>query len=190
MSDPVTTAASGFRPYAVAGAPLLCDARDHGLTGDGTTNDQPALAALVDLIDQHANWPPDGHRGKVLRVGSRYAVVAANDATTLTLSPNRPGINSSWSADTPQPKTPYELPAAPTGRGGITINATSDSVTIRGNLIRDTSSGTQLYGIWITERGSCLNCRVVENDLDGNRTAIKADTPAIGGHWAGNHGDQ
>ncbi|MET7966378.1 right-handed parallel beta-helix repeat-containing protein [Micromonospora sp. NPDC005305] len=142
------------------------------------------------LVDQGANWPADGHRGKVLRVGSRYAVVAANDATSLTLAPNRPGIDTSWSADTPPPKTPYELPAAPAGRGGITINAASDSVTIRGNLIRDTSSGTQLSGIWITERGSCINCRVVENDLDGNRTAIRADTPAVGGHWAGNHGDQ
>ena len=28
----------------------VCDAREHGLTGDGLTNDQPALAALVDRL--------------------------------------------------------------------------------------------------------------------------------------------
>ncbi|TWJ21716.1 pectate lyase-like protein [Micromonospora endolithica] len=48
------TTATGVRTHAVAGAPLLCDAREHGLTGDGTTNDQPALAALVDRLgDAH-----------------------------------------------------------------------------------------------------------------------------------------
>src|SRR4051794_38188404 len=46
----VTPASPVVRPYPVAGAPLLCDAQDHGLTGNGTTNDQPALAALVDQL--------------------------------------------------------------------------------------------------------------------------------------------
>ncbi|MFG1673808.1 right-handed parallel beta-helix repeat-containing protein [Micromonospora sp. NPDC049282] len=142
------------------------------------------------LVDQHAGWPEDGHRGKVLRVDGRFAVVASNDETTLVLAPNRPGIDSVWSADIPTPGTPYELPAAPDDRAGLTLNASCDSVTIRGNLIRDSGSGTQTAGIWITERGSCLNCRVVENDLDGNRVAIRADTSAVGGHWANNHGDQ
>ncbi|RAO56774.1 right-handed parallel beta-helix repeat-containing protein [Micromonospora saelicesensis] len=142
------------------------------------------------LVDQRASWPADGHRGKVLRVDHRYAVVAANDATTLTLTPIRPGSANSWSADTPPPGTPYELPAAPTSRAGIMINAAADSVTIRGNLIRDTRSHTQTHGILITDRGDCVNCRVVENDLDGNRFAIQTDTPPGGGHWEGNHGDQ
>ncbi|MDG4806770.1 hypothetical protein O7634_08390 [Micromonospora sp. WMMD1120] len=61
-------------------------------------------------------------------------------------------------------------------------------MTIRGNLIRDSGSGTQTQGIWITDRGSCLNCRVVENDLDGNDEPVRTDTPAVGGHWSGNHG--
>ncbi|WP_089157712.1 right-handed parallel beta-helix repeat-containing protein [Micromonospora sp. NBS 11-29] len=142
------------------------------------------------LVDQHAGWPEDGHRGKVVRVGGRFAVVASNDETTLVLAPNRPGIDSSWSADMPSPGTPYELPAAPADRAGLTLNATCDSVTIRGNLIRDSGSGTQTAGIWITERGSCLNCRVVENDLDGNEVGIRTDTPALGGHWERNHGNQ
>ncbi|MCO1594419.1 right-handed parallel beta-helix repeat-containing protein [Micromonospora sp. RHAY321] len=141
------------------------------------------------VVDRQAAWPADGHRGKIVRVGQRYAVVAANDANTLTLAPLRPGGTSGWSADTPLPGTPYELPAAPDGRAGITVNAAADSVTIRGNLIRDSGSGTQTYGIWITERGSCVNCRVVENDLDGNATAIQTDTPGVGGYWSGNHGN-
>ncbi|BCL12322.1 hypothetical protein GCM10017556_00610 [Micromonospora sagamiensis] len=141
------------------------------------------------LVDRQATWPKDGHRGKVLRVGDRYAVVAANDENTLTLAPIRPGATSAWSAATPQPGAAYELPAPPANRAGITINASVDAVTIRGNLIRDNGPGTQTHGLWITDRGSCLNCRVVENDLDGNRTAIQADTPAVGGHWEGNYGN-
>ncbi|MBM0202667.1 hypothetical protein JNW90_05765 [Micromonospora sp. STR1s_5] len=105
-------------------------------------------------------------------------------------TPIRPGSANSWSADTPPPGTPYELPAAPNSRAGIMINAAADSVTIRGNLIRDTKSHTQTHGILITDRGDCVNCRVVENDLDGNRFAIQTDTPPGGGHWEGNHGDQ
>ncbi|SCL14268.1 Right handed beta helix region [Micromonospora nigra] len=139
------------------------------------------------LVDQHANWPADGHRGKVLRVGHRYAVVAANNANTLSLAPIRPGSDSAWSADTPLPGTPYELPPAPPSRAGITIDATSDSVTIRGNLIRDSGSHTQTHGIWITDRGNCFDCQVVDNGLDGNHTASRTDTPAPGGHWEGNH---
>ncbi|SCL25798.1 right-handed parallel beta-helix repeat-containing protein [Micromonospora inyonensis] len=141
------------------------------------------------LVDHQATWPKDGHRGKVLRVGDRLAVVAANDENTLTLAPIRPGATSAWSAATPLPGAAYELPAPPANRAGITINASVNAVTIRGNLIRDNGPGTQTHGLWITDRGSCLNCRVVENDLDGNRTAIQADTPAVGGHWEGNYGN-
>ncbi|MFF5207066.1 right-handed parallel beta-helix repeat-containing protein [Streptosporangium sp. NPDC000396] len=42
----------GLQPVAMTGTgradSLIYDARDHGLTGDGVTNDQPALAELVD----------------------------------------------------------------------------------------------------------------------------------------------
>ncbi len=138
------------------------------------------------LVDQRADWPADGHRGKVLRVGHRYAVVAANDATTLTLAPIRPDDASSWSADTPAPGTPYELPPAPITRAGITVNAIADSVTIRGNLIRDSGSATQTHGIWVTDRADCVNCRVVDNDLDGNHSVIRTDGATTGGRWTGN----
>ncbi|GIJ35664.1 right-handed parallel beta-helix repeat-containing protein [Micromonospora sediminimaris] len=138
------------------------------------------------VIDQGADWPADGHRGKVVRVGHRYAVVAANNATTLTLAPIRPDDASSWSADTPAPGTAYELPPAPLTRAGITVNAAADSVTIRGNLIRDSGSATQTHGIWVTDRADCVNCRVVENDLDGNQTVIRTDGSTTGGRWTDN----
>jgi hypothetical protein len=35
---------------AIPEEPLIADAREHGLVGDGVTNDQPALAALVDAL--------------------------------------------------------------------------------------------------------------------------------------------
>lgn len=54
-------AAGGLCPLPVAGAPLLCDAREHGLTGDGTTNDQPAFAAL-DLVSIRGNRIWDSRR--------------------------------------------------------------------------------------------------------------------------------
>ncbi|MCW2899164.1 MAG: hypothetical protein JWO67_1429 [Streptosporangiaceae bacterium] len=49
----------GLRPDALSGAagrgalsadPFVCNARGHGLAGDGITNDQPALQALVDAL--------------------------------------------------------------------------------------------------------------------------------------------
>jgi hypothetical protein len=144
------------------------------------------------LVDRSANWPHDGHRGKVLRVGERTAVVAANTGTELTLAPVRPDAFTAWSGDTPLPGTPYELPAAPPTRAGITINAAFDSATVRGNRAWDNHEvRTQTHGMWITERGSCVACRVEDNDLAGNGVAAtRLDTPPVGGRWDRNHGDQ
>ncbi|MEV0807712.1 right-handed parallel beta-helix repeat-containing protein [Micromonospora sp. NPDC050200] len=144
------------------------------------------------LVDRSANWPPDGHRGKVLRVGQRVAAVAANTATELILAPVRPDSYSAWSGDTPLPGTAYELPAAPHTRAGITINAPFDSATIRGNRVWDNHrQRTQTHGLWITERGSCVACRVEDNDLAGNGDGpTRLDTPPVGGRWDRNHGDQ
>ncbi|KXK58674.1 hypothetical protein AWW66_28390 [Micromonospora rosaria] len=143
------------------------------------------------LVDRTADWLPDGHRGKVLRVGGRTAVVAANTGTELTLAPVRPDAFSAWSGDTPLPGSPYELPAAPTTRAGISVNAAVDAATIRGNRIWDSQDvRTQTHGLWITERGSCVGCRVVDNDLAGNaEAATRLDTPPVGGRWERNDTD-
>ncbi|MGB2567280.1 right-handed parallel beta-helix repeat-containing protein [Micromonospora citrea] len=144
------------------------------------------------VVDRQANWQHDGHRGKVVRVGDRMAVVAANDATELSLAPVRPDSFTAWSADTPPPGQRYELPAAATVRAGITINAPFDSATIRGNRVWDShDERTQTHGLWITDRGSCVSCRVEDNDFAGNvDAAVRLDTPPVGGRWDRNHGDE
>ncbi|MGC4806447.1 right-handed parallel beta-helix repeat-containing protein [Micromonospora sp. DT233] len=144
------------------------------------------------VVDRTAQWPHDGHRGKVLRAGDRVAVVAGNDEKEITLAPLRPDAFTGWSGDTPLPGTAYELPATRGCRAGITINAAFDSATIRGNRIWDNhEQRTQTHGLWITERGSCVDCRVEENDLAGNAlAATRLDTPPVGGRWDRNHGDQ
>ncbi|WP_200207277.1 right-handed parallel beta-helix repeat-containing protein [Micromonospora coerulea] len=144
------------------------------------------------LVDRAADWPHDGHRGKVLRVGQRVAVVAANTGSELSLAPVRPDGCTSWSGDTPLPGTPYELPAAPPIRAGIAINATFDATTIRGNRVWDNhDERTQTHGLWVTDRGSWVDCRVEDNDFAGNAAAAtRLDTPPLGGRWDRNHGDE
>ncbi|MGR6319286.1 right-handed parallel beta-helix repeat-containing protein [Micromonospora soli] len=143
------------------------------------------------VVDRLANWQHDEHRGKVVRVGDRVAVVAANDSATLTLAPIRPDAFTAWSADTPAPGTPYELPAAPSTRAGITVDAALDAASIRGNRIWDSRQPrAQTHGLWITGQGSCVDCRVEDNDLAGNADGpTRLDTPPIGGRWERNHGD-
>ncbi|MER7334388.1 MULTISPECIES: right-handed parallel beta-helix repeat-containing protein [unclassified Micromonospora] len=143
------------------------------------------------VVDRRATWPNDGHRGKMVRVGDQIAMVAANNDTELTLAPIRPDGRSAWSGGTPLPGTRYELPPGPPVRAGITINAAVDSATIRGNRIWDNKNpSTQSHGLWITDEGSCVDCRVEDNDLAGNAdSAIRMDTPPVGGRWERNHGD-
>ncbi|ACZ00414.1 MULTISPECIES: right-handed parallel beta-helix repeat-containing protein [Thermomonospora] len=52
--------------------PLAVDAREHGLVGDGTTNDQPALAALVDALG--AAYAADGLPRTIHVPPGRYAI--------------------------------------------------------------------------------------------------------------------
>ncbi|OKI81567.1 right-handed parallel beta-helix repeat-containing protein [Micromonospora sp. CB01531] len=143
------------------------------------------------VVDRRAEWQEDEHRGKVVRVDGRMALVAANNATELTLAPVRPDAVTAWSADVPVPGTGYELSAAPETRAGITVHAALDSASIRGNRVWDSlRPATQTHGFWITERGSCVDCRVEDNDLAGNAEGpTRLDTPPIGGRWERNHGD-
>ena len=52
--------------------PLVVDAREHGLAGDGTTNDQPALAKLVDALG--AACAADGRPRTVHVPAGRYVI--------------------------------------------------------------------------------------------------------------------
>ena len=73
------------RRPAVAGAPLWCDARQYGLTGDGVTNDQPALAALVDRLGD--GYAADGRARVIYCLLGIYSV---RDAGTVW----RSGVSS------------------------------------------------------------------------------------------------
>ncbi|SCL24287.1 Right handed beta helix region [Micromonospora pallida] len=143
------------------------------------------------LTDRSADWPHDGHRGKVVRVGRRIAVVAANDSTTLHLAAIRPGSHSAWSGDTPAPGTPYELPGSPPVRAGLTVDARCEAVTVRGNRMWDNHTlRTQDHGFWVTGRGGLVDCRIEGNDLAGNGLAgVLLETPPTGGRWVDNHAD-
>lgn len=143
------------------------------------------------MIDARAHWPADGHRGKTVQVGSHTAVVAANTDTELRLAAVRPDSPTGWNEDVPRPGARYELPDGPPVRAGITVNAPFDSAMVRANRIWDhREEQTQTYGLWVTDRGSCVSCRVEENDLAGNAEgALRLDTPPVGGHWQRNHQD-
>jgi hypothetical protein len=52
--------------------PLVYDAHAHGLAGDGTTNDQPALAALVDTLG--AAYAADGQQRTILCPAGTYSI--------------------------------------------------------------------------------------------------------------------
>ncbi|WP_019030352.1 right-handed parallel beta-helix repeat-containing protein [Salinispora arenicola] len=143
------------------------------------------------VTDGAATWPPDGHRGKVVEVDGRRAVVACNSDSELTLAEVRPDAVTGWSEDVPPPGSQYRLPDPPVERAGITINAAVDSTTVRGNRVWGTGAATQTYGLWITEHGSCVDGRVEDNDITGNaEEAIRLDTPPLGGRWARNYTDE
>jgi hypothetical protein len=143
------------------------------------------------MVDRRATWAPDGHRGKTVRVGNCAAVVAANDENELHLAPVRPDSFTAWSGDTPAPGSTYELLEPPDIRAGITVNAAMDSASLRGNRVWDSHEpATQTHGLWITEQGSCVSCRVEDNDLAGNAVGpTRLETPPVGGRWDRNHGD-
>ncbi|WBB80179.1 right-handed parallel beta-helix repeat-containing protein [Micromonospora sp. WMMD882] len=142
------------------------------------------------VTDLAARWPSDGHRGKVLRVGAHFAVVTGNTDSELSLAPLRPDSTTAWNEDVPPPGAAYELPAAPAVRAGITLNAAVDAATVSGNRIRDRDGHTQTHGLWVTDRGECVSCRVEGNDLTGNTVAgLRIDTPPSGGHWPPGHTD-
>lgn len=141
------------------------------------------------ITDEAARWRADGHRGKVVRVDGQQAMVTGNTDTELRLGERRPDSPTSWPTRIPPSGSAYELPDTPPVRAGVTINALVESGTVRDNRIWDSQSEpTQTHGMWITERGRCVDCRVERNDLVGNAVAgLRVDTPPEGGRWEDNH---
>lgn len=143
------------------------------------------------VSDRAAGWAPDGHRGKLLRVGSRLALVVGNTEMELDLADLRPDAAIAWNEDVPPPGARYELPAAAPVRAGFTVNAHFESAMVRGNRIWDNRDDpTQSYGMWISDQGACVSCRVEDNDLAGNAEgAMRLDSQPVGGRWDRNHID-
>jgi hypothetical protein len=155
-------------------------------TGGGRTVSYRELS----IVDTDANWLPDGHLGKAVRVGGQSAVVTGNSATELALAPRRAGATTAWIGGTPPAGARYALPGAPKQRAGITLDCPTDSPTIRSNRIWDTQPRkTQTYGLWVTDCGTCVSGRVEGNDLEGNGVqSARFDTAPYGGHWRDNYG--
>ncbi|MGA3540271.1 right-handed parallel beta-helix repeat-containing protein [Micromonosporaceae bacterium DT194] len=166
--------------------------RDNGVqcapaaAGSGETVSYTATT----VTDTAAYWEPDGHRGKLLEVqGHDMAVVVGNTATELRLAPVGADALVAFTGPVPAPGTPYRLPAAPPVRAGLAITAPVHAATVRDNRMWDSRQPkTQTHGIWIGERGSCVACRVENNDLADNAVAATwFQTPPVGGNWSGNH---
>jgi Pectate lyase superfamily protein len=190
---------------------FLYEARANGLAGDGNTNDQPALQALVDRLgDEYA---VDGQARTIYCPSGRYSIrnrptvwrsgvslvgagpaattfVLANDDTELSLAPVRPGATTAWPEGTPSPGTRYRLPDAPAVRAGVTAAAAVHSPTIHDNRVWDAQARpTQTHGLVVTAVGVCGSAWVHDNDCAANAVApVRFDTEPSGGCWHHNHG--
>ncbi|WP_409473720.1 right-handed parallel beta-helix repeat-containing protein [Streptomyces sp. HC307] len=142
----------------------------------------------LSMIDENADWPPDGHRGKQLTVGAQHAVVTFNTETELRLAPVRPGSGTAWIDGTPTPGSPYRLPGSPAPRAGITTAATVCGPHMHSNRIWDDQRPrTQTHALWITHEGSWRDGRVVGNDFRDNASAAtRFDTAPVNGRWHDN----
>lgn len=142
------------------------------------------------LTDDHAHWPPGGHRGKELTVGPQTALVLDNTATELTLAPYRPGATTAWPDGIPAAGCAYHLPAAPSPRAGLTAAAAVTHPYVHGNRVRDDRHPrTQTHGLWLTGSATWTAGRVSGNDFTGNASAAtRFDAAPNGGRWRDNDG--
>ncbi|MFF9112650.1 right-handed parallel beta-helix repeat-containing protein [Streptomyces sp. NPDC014776] len=140
------------------------------------------------VIDEHADWPADGHRGKRVTVGGQSAVVLRNTASELTLAPHRPGADTAWSGSTPAAGTAYRLPDSPAPRAGLTIAAPLTRPHVHGNRFWDDQEPrTQSHALWITADGHWEGGRVTDNDFSGNADrSTRYDAAPQGGRWRDN----
>ncbi|GGZ91645.1 right-handed parallel beta-helix repeat-containing protein [Streptomyces echinoruber] len=191
-----------IRDNALDGVRIDADLRDAAVLGNRIRNNgrRAAPAASgggpgvrcteLSLVDEGADWPPDGHRGKRLTVGGQSALVTYNTATELALAPARPGVPTAWPGGTPAPGTPYELPDAPAPRSGLTIAADVTRPQVQSNRVEDDQEArTQTHAVWVTGTGHWTGGRVTGNDFTRNAaSSTRFDTPPSGGRWRDNDG--
>ncbi|GGY99415.1 right-handed parallel beta-helix repeat-containing protein [Streptomyces poonensis] len=191
-----------IRDNALDGVRIDAPVRDSAIVGNRIRNNgrRHASAASgggpgvrygsLSLTDEHAHWPPDGHRGKRVTVGEQSAMVTYNTATELGLAPVHPGADTAWRDGVPAPGTAYRLPDGGGRRAGLTAAAAVTRTQLHGNRVWDDQpSRTQAHGIWITRNGSWTGGRASDNDLSGNAsTATRFDTRPTGGRWRDNDG--
>ncbi|MFD7275708.1 right-handed parallel beta-helix repeat-containing protein [Streptomyces sp. NPDC059862] len=189
-----------IRDNALDGVRIDADLRDPAVLGNRIRNNgrraAPAASgggdgvrfSRLSMIDENADWPPDGHRGKQLTVGTQHAVVTFNTETELRLAPVRPGARTAWIDGTPAPGSPYRLPGSPAPRAGTTTAATACGPHLHSNRIWDDQRPrTQTHALWITHAGSWKRGRVVGNDFRGNASAAtRFDTAPVNGRWHDN----
>jgi hypothetical protein len=187
---------------ALDGVRFDADLTDVALVGNRIRNNgqraEPAASGGGDsvsytpmsLVDDDADWLPDGHLGKWLTVGAQRAIVISNTPTEITLAPIRPGATTAWSHGTPPAGAGYSLPDAPGIRPGITIGCTVESPTIRDNRVWDNQHRkTQTHGLWISENGACVSGWVEDNNLQDNAiAAARFDGDPTCASWDHNHG--
>ncbi|MEU5366675.1 hypothetical protein ABZ354_24930 [Streptomyces sp. NPDC005925] len=136
------------------------------------------------MSDDTAHRPPDGHRGKELTVGAHSARVASNTATSLALTPWRPGADTARPGGTPAPGCAYEVPGSPAPRAGLTVRAAVTGASLDGDHLWDGQSPrTQELAVWIGGDGSWTGGRVTGDGFRGNaRAALRFDTAPEGCH--------
>ncbi len=199
----VVLESNDIRDNALDGIRVDADLREVAILGNRIRNNGRRIAPAASgggagvrydeltLVDENADWPPDGHRGKQLTVGTRCAMVTYNTRTELRLAPWRPGAGTAWPDGTPARGSAYWLPDSPGTRAGITAAAAVTGAQLSGNHIWDDQrTGTQTHGLWITREGAWTAGRVAGNDLRGNASsATRFDTQPTGGRWHDNETD-
>ncbi|WP_180687713.1 right-handed parallel beta-helix repeat-containing protein [Streptomyces gossypiisoli] len=148
-AEDIVLESNDIRDNALDGIRIDADLRDPAIVGNRIRNNgrraAPATSGGGDgvrctdlsLIDETADWPPDGHRGKQVTVGGQHAMVTFNTETELSLAPVRPGSKTAWSGGTPKPGASYDLPDPPDLRAGIAIAAAVFRPQMDGNRIWD-----------------------------------------------------
>ncbi|MEU7057985.1 right-handed parallel beta-helix repeat-containing protein [Streptomyces sp. NPDC046197] len=189
-----------IRDNALDGVRIDAAVRDSAVLGNRIRNNGRRTAgaaegggegvrvARLSLTDEGADWPPDGHRGKQVRVGAQTALVTFNTATELSLAPLRPGADTAWADGVPAAGTAYRLPAAADVRAGLAVAAAVTRPQMHGNRIGDDQRPkTQTHGLRITPDGSWTGGQAADNDLGGNAAAATLfETRPVGGRWRDN----